>query len=119
MTDALLFNIPDKLTVKGTAENREISLNGEYLSPSASQKICNHSPDGFNWGYGGSGPAQLALAILLKYLPVEESCNIYHAFKFRIVAAWPGGQNFEETINLRSIVTDFLREKGQQQNSYV
>ena len=26
--------------------------------------LFNHSPDGFNWGYGGSGPAQLSLAIL-------------------------------------------------------
>ena len=26
--------------------------------------LFNHSPDGFEWGYGGSGPAQLALAIL-------------------------------------------------------
>lgn len=27
-------------------------------------KLVNHSPTGFSWGYGGSGPAQLALAIL-------------------------------------------------------
>ena len=33
------------------------------LAPSLA--ICNHSPDGFQWGYRGSGPAQLALAILL------------------------------------------------------
>lgn len=26
--------------------------------------LKNHSPDGFEWGYMGSGPAQLALAIL-------------------------------------------------------
>lgn len=26
--------------------------------------LRNHSPEGFEWGYGGSGPAQLALAIL-------------------------------------------------------
>jgi len=26
--------------------------------------LFNHSPDGFNWGYAGSGPAQLALAVL-------------------------------------------------------
>jgi len=26
--------------------------------------IRNHSPDGFEWGYGGSGPAQLALALV-------------------------------------------------------
>lgn len=30
--------------------------------------IRNHSPSGFNWGYHGSGPAQLALAILADYL---------------------------------------------------
>lgn len=28
--------------------------------------IC-HSPDGFSWGYGGSGPADLALNILEEY----------------------------------------------------
>ena len=26
--------------------------------------LRNHSPSGFAWGYGGSGPAQLSLAIL-------------------------------------------------------
>src|SRR5947209_8602479 len=26
--------------------------------------LFNHSPTGFSWGYGGSGPAQLALALL-------------------------------------------------------
>jgi Family of unknown function (DUF6166) len=26
--------------------------------------LRDHSPDGFAWGYGGSGPAQLALAML-------------------------------------------------------
>jgi hypothetical protein len=29
--------------------------------------LWNHSPDGFQWGYGGSGPAQLSLAILAHY----------------------------------------------------
>jgi hypothetical protein len=28
-------------------------------------EVWNHSPDGFEWGYAGSGPAQLALALLL------------------------------------------------------
>lgn len=30
--------------------------------------LFNHSPTGFEWGYGGSGPAQLALAILAHHL---------------------------------------------------
>jgi hypothetical protein len=38
------------------------------LSPRFSQKIRNHSPDGFEVGYPGSGPAQLALAILIDFL---------------------------------------------------
>lgn len=35
------------------------------ISPDQSLRFRNHSPDGFEWSYGGSGPAQLALAILL------------------------------------------------------
>ena len=31
-------------------------------------EIRNHSPTGFEWGFGGSGPAQLALAILADHL---------------------------------------------------
>jgi hypothetical protein len=30
--------------------------------------VAHHSPDGFEWGYAGSGPADLALAILADYL---------------------------------------------------
>lgn len=30
--------------------------------------LFNHSPSGFSWGYSGSGPAQLALAILAHHL---------------------------------------------------
>src|SRR2546423_1244722 len=29
--------------------------------------IVNHSPNGFEWGYSGSGPAQLALAIMADF----------------------------------------------------
>lgn len=33
-------------------------------------RLVHHSPDGYEWGYGGSGPADLALNILAKCLPV-------------------------------------------------
>jgi hypothetical protein len=55
-----------KLTIEGQINSRIISVNGKPLSPRASPAVWNHSPDGFNWGYGGSGPARLALAILLE-----------------------------------------------------
>ena len=39
--------------VDGTAT---VTRAGLPLDASPSQKLWNHSPDGFNWGYGGSGP---------------------------------------------------------------
>lgn len=52
------------------------------LDPGRSQKVWNHSPDGFQWGYGGSGPAQLALAILLDVTGDEDlSVRLHQDFK--------------------------------------
>jgi hypothetical protein len=52
-------------------------------------EIRNHSPTGFAWGYGGSGPAQLALALLVDALgDVEIAERHYQEFKFEIVAGW-------------------------------
>ena len=44
----------------------------DELSPDRSLEVRNHSPGGFEWGYNGSGPAQLALAILLDYTDDED-----------------------------------------------
>jgi hypothetical protein len=62
----------------------------------------NHSPDGFNWGYGGSGPAQAALAILLQVTGDPELAQkFYQSFKFAHVASWPSGQDFSVEIDVR------------------
>ena len=53
------------MIIRGEINTREVYVNGSRLDPKPSQRAYNHSPDGFNWGYAGSGPAQLALAILL------------------------------------------------------
>lgn len=68
----------------------EVRIDGEPLSPKASQRVRNHSPDGFAWGYGGSGPAQLALAILLAAgLNAEQATRVYQDFKFEFIAKLP------------------------------
>lgn len=57
------------------------------LSACESQELINHSPNGFNWGYGGSGPAQLALGILLSATSNSDvSLRYYQDFKWEIVA---------------------------------
>ena len=48
-----------------------------------------HSPDGFGWGDGGSGPAQLALAILLRATDQQTALAHYQAFKWDVVAKLP------------------------------
>lgn len=47
-----------------------------------------HSPTGFCWGYGGSGPSDLARSILWDYLGKEPSSELYQDFKWEFVAAW-------------------------------
>lgn len=48
--------------------------------------LYNHSPTGFEWGYGGSGPAQLALAILADHTDdSEKTLRYYQDFKFKVI----------------------------------
>lgn len=59
----------------------------EQLTPDRSLELANHSPSGFEWGYSGSGPAQLALAFLLDYTDDEEvALAEYMAFKTEVVS---------------------------------
>lgn len=51
--------------------------------------LRNHSPTGLEWGYGGSGPAQLALAILADCVGDELALRHYMLFKDEVVAKLP------------------------------
>lgn len=71
--------------------------------------LRRHSPDGFAWGYSGSGPAQLALALLAAHFRMqfrmqvvgggldqgsmlaadERALAIYQRFKNRVISALP------------------------------
>ena len=52
--------------------------------------LADHSPDGFNWGYSGSGPAQLALAILAHCTGSDAlALRCYQSFKEDVVCRLP------------------------------
>ena len=63
------------------------------LSPldlAGSLSIRNHSPAGWEWGYGGSGPAQLALAILFHATGSQSQAERYYQrFKGAYVCHFP------------------------------
>jgi hypothetical protein len=45
-----------------------------------------HSPDGFSWGYGGSGPSDLARSILWDVFDEAPTNWLYIAFKNDVIA---------------------------------
>ena len=65
-------------------------LIGRPLAPRLD--LTNKSPTGFEWGYGGSGPAQLALALALCADALgddEAALDLFQRFKFRVIGALP------------------------------
>ena len=95
--------------------------------------LRDHSPSGFEWGYPGSGPAQLALAILADFLGDDELAQDLHQFLKRDVIAklpQPGfmlgspalekwlvkyaEERLEEAVHTtEAALDDYLREAGQ------
>lgn len=59
-----------------------VKLNGEVLEIKPSQEVRYHSEE-FSWGYGGSGPAQLALAVMLHLTGISDG---YQWFKWKYIA---------------------------------
>lgn len=77
--------------------------------------LRNHSPDGFSWGYHGSGPSQLALAILVDHFgPGYEAraFPLYLAFKSRVIAAFPIGQEWTLTADQVQAKVDELEDEA-------
>ena len=63
-----------------------VTIGGKPLDWRASLAVRNHSPTGPEWGYNGSGPAQLALAILLALTDRETAERRYQEFKDDMIA---------------------------------
>jgi len=59
-----------------------------------------HSPTGIEWGYGGSGPADLAFSILIRFTDRETAETLYQDFKWDFIACMPyeGGVIPAQTI---------------------
>jgi hypothetical protein len=66
----------------------DVRVDGVPLNPRLD--LWKHSVTGFEWGYTGSGPAQLALAILADLLEDDErALNLYQRFKWEVIVGLP------------------------------
>lgn len=108
--EEFLSALPESVFIEGDWDTKEIHTDGKSLKPTASQSIRNHSPDGFNWGYGGSGPAQFALALLMRYVDSETAQKYYQQFKFGWVAVLPQ-KDFQGHFRIRQVMIDILNKK--------
>jgi hypothetical protein len=92
------------IILEGKHKTGEVWFNGERLDIRESLKVRNHSPTGFAWGYGGSGPSQLALAVLLKakeegFIAGEITTRRYMEFKFKVIEQLPFDKDFKIEID--------------------
>jgi len=85
-----------------------VTVNGRPLNPRLD--LWNHSPTGFEWGYGGSGPAQLALALLADCLGNdEEAVQLHQEFKRQVVANLEGHGWIMTSHEIRAMVRKLTR----------
>ena len=71
-------------------------MDGRPLNPRLD--LYNHSPTGFEWGYCGSGPAQLALAILADHLGDDrQALDVYQRFKWAVIVELPRNRSWTLT----------------------
>ena len=91
---------PDTLCAVRTAVEPDVTIGSEPLDWRGSLAVHNHSPSGVEWGYRGSGPSQLALAILLAVTDRETAEQRYQQFKEEVIA---GITDAEWSLPLRDV----------------
>lgn len=107
-----VFNQQKQLDEEFTTERARVSIVQEGRDDRPLPHYVLHSPDGFEWGHEGSGPADLALALLAEasgegaalQLYLEEGggsrstpicLRLHQIYKHRVVAKFPMGEEFE------------------------
>jgi hypothetical protein len=74
--------------------------------------LRNHSPTGANWGYGGSGPAQLALGIAADLLGDDELAqDVYQDLKWKVIAKLDTDHWTLTERSLRAALVGILKER--------
>lgn len=80
----------------GTAHVDVLDLIETGVITSSLNHVVRHSPTGFEWGYHGSGPSELARCILLDMgYPEQKVDMVYQEFKRWRIAEYDQQQGWE------------------------
>jgi hypothetical protein len=77
--------------------------------------LVRHSPTGMDWGYAGSGPADLARSLLAHVLGgrVAPHPRIYQRFKLAVIASLPRNQSWALTSeDVQAALDHVLDQEG-------
>jgi hypothetical protein len=96
----------EKVTIELCTSDNSVKIDGKSLKLGKSLSMVDHSPTGFAWGYGGSGPAQLALAILLEVAGKDLALRHYQRFKWDYVSQWPFGVDGTYEVPIKAWIED-------------
>ena len=89
-----------------------VEEDGEFTGLALRTDLRNHSPDGFEWGFGGSGPAQLALALAADVLGDDEKAQeLYQRLKFKLIGGLPHEGWVLTDLRLRAALDDIERQQ--------
>ncbi len=94
------------------SRNEDIILKrtNEGATANIPQEIVRHSPTGFEWGYGGSGPADLALNILAQYVPRKLAESLHQQYKWDVIARIPHEGTTITSESVRAWIKNHLPE---------
>jgi len=91
----LKFKLPDTATFVGSRQHGKVVVEVKFTNGSSRplKHVVHHSPTGFGVGYGGSGPADLALSILSAVISEKKSVPLLEGRCGRM--AWDLHQDFK------------------------
>ena len=76
------------------------------------RREVKHSPTGYNFGYGGSGPADFALNVMLMFCAEREGAHfLYQTFKSEFVATREAA-NTERLVIPKSDIIGFIERNN-------
>lgn len=98
----------------GACKVWRVEANGKRRPLPMRKNLYNHSPTGFEWGYNGSGPAQLALALLADVLDNDDLAVRWHQpFKFKVIGNLPRAEPWRMSeVGIREIVANLIAERA-------
>lgn len=73
--------------------------------------LRSHSPTGFEWGYGGSGPSQLALALCAAVVGDRRAQVIYQDFKRRVIEPIQASEWWMDEVTIRAQIEQLERAR--------